>query len=44
MAYWHQDERGRWYFDWSHILPVLPLVLYGVGAALYGFWRLLTEG
>lgn len=29
MAYWHRDERGDWYFDWSHL--TVPLVLaFGV--------------
>lgn len=23
MSYWHKDESGQWYFDWSHLTPLL---------------------
>lgn len=25
MSYWHQDGRGRWYFDWEHLWPLIPV-------------------
>ncbi len=34
MAYWHQDENGRWYFDWFHLVPILPLVGFGIYALI----------
>jgi hypothetical protein len=28
VAYWHQDGDGGWYFDWSHLWPLLLIFLY----------------
>lgn len=32
MAYWHEREDGTWYFDWSHLYPILALLLLGLYA------------
>ncbi len=36
MAYWHQDEQGRWYFDWSHVAPALIFALVCLALLLRG--------
>jgi hypothetical protein len=34
VAYWHQDESGRWSFDWSHLWPVAVIILAALVVAL----------
>ena len=44
MAYWHKNDQGRWIFDWSHIVPVLPVLIYFAYMAAVGFMRLIRGG
>jgi hypothetical protein len=39
MSYWHQRDDGTWSFDWTHLVPILPLILYG----LYVFARWMID-
>lgn len=36
MAYWHQDESGRWYFDPTHLYPLFVIVAVVILMALKG--------